>query len=328
MKNKRENIFLRICCHIIFIIYFILLVKIILFKYRGLISTFDSLFAGELSGFHSFNIIPFQSILEFTKLMFSGYFSRGFINIIGNILVFAPFGYFIPLLYKKFQNIITVISAGFFVSVVFEVCQYFLYLGSFDIDDIILNSLGTISGFLFFKLINKITHEKHTERYAVTIILSIVGFIAAGHLAADYFGIMFGIRGHKSQVNNDNDLPGNLQIAESSDNAYDDEFDMWGDITSFDDLSVTINKTDIEDLENGMSVATMNVENPDLETVYMTETTKYTQKDIYDVNGDRVETRKADKEDLEIGKHINIKGYRSDNKLFAAEIIINNYLFM
>ena len=328
MNNKRENKFLRICCHIIFIIYFVLLIKIILFKYRGLISTFNSLFAGELSGFHSFNIIPFRSILEFTKLMFSGYFSRGFNNIIGNIFVFAPFGYFIPLLYKKCQNIRTVISAGFFVSLVFEICQYFLYLGSFDIDDIILNLLGVILGFLFYKLVSKITYEKQTERYVVSVILSIIGFIAAGYLAADYFGIMFGIRSHKSQVNNDNDLPGNLQIAESSDNAYDDEFDMWGDITSFDDSSVTINKTDVKDLEDGISVATINIENPDLKTVYITETTKYTQKDIYDVNGDRVETRKAAEENLEIGKHINIRGYRSDNKFFAMEIIINNYLFM
>lgn len=79
------------------------LIKIVLFKYRGLIITFDKLIVGELSGFHSFNIIPFQSIWEFTKLMFSGYFLRGFNNIVGNVFVFAPLGYFIPLLYKKGQ---------------------------------------------------------------------------------------------------------------------------------------------------------------------------------------------------------------------------------
>lgn len=60
--------------------------------------------------------------------------------------------------------------------------------------------------------------------------------------------------------------------------------------------------------------------------VYITETTKYTQKDIYDVNGNRVETREASKEDLKIDSRINIKGYQSD-KLYATEIVIENSLY-
>lgn len=192
MSNKSKNIFLRVCCHIIFIIYLICLIMIILFKYRGLTKTVNILIAGELSSrYHSFNIIPFQSIWEFTKLMFSGYFSRGFNNIIGNIFVFAPFGYFMPLLYKNCRKLKTVALAGFFVSLFFEICQYVLHLGSADIDDIILNVLGVTLGFLFFKGMIAITDKKETQRYVVTIILSIIGFIVAGYLAVDYFSIMF-----------------------------------------------------------------------------------------------------------------------------------------
>ena len=335
MNNKRKNKFFKICCHIFFIIYLVFLIKIVLFKYKGLISTFESLIAGELSGFHSYNIIPFQAILEFVKLMFGGHFSRGFNNIVGNVFVFVPFGYFIPLLYKKCKNVKIVLLAGFLVSLFFEICQYFLYLGSADIDDIILNLLGVILGFLFFKIVEKI-YKGQTTKYGVTIILSIIGFMVAGYLAVDYFGIMFGSVDRSGQADGSNDLPGelidNIQVADNSndmyDDIFDDEFDIWGDITSFDDASITINKTNLEDLENGVSIATINVENPELQTVYITETTKYTQKDIYDVNGDRVETREATGEDMEINKHINIKGYQLDNKFFATEIIINNYLFM
>lgn len=194
MSNKSKNIFLRVCCHIIFIIYLICLIKIVLFKYRGLTKTVNKLIAGELSsGFHSFNIIPFQSIWYFTKLMFSGKFFRGFNNTAGNAFVFAPFGYFIPLLYKKCRKLKTVVLAGFFVSLFFEICQYVLYLGSTDIDDIILNVLGVTIGFLFFKGMIAITDKKETQRYVVTIILSIIGFIVAGYLAVDYFVIMFRI---------------------------------------------------------------------------------------------------------------------------------------
>lgn len=77
--------------------------------------------------------------IEFAKMIFNGNFTRGFNNIIGNIFVFAPLGYFLPLLFSKCKRINTVILVGFIISFLFETCQYLLYLGSADIDDIILN---------------------------------------------------------------------------------------------------------------------------------------------------------------------------------------------
>ncbi len=332
MKKRSMNTFLKVCCHVIFIVYFVFLIKIVLFKYKGLADTLERLIAGELSGFRSYNIIPFQTIWEFIKLMFGGYFSRGFNNIIGNIFVFAPLGYFLPLLYKRCEKAKTVILAGFFVSLIFELCQYFLYLGSADTDDIILNLTGVILGFLFFKAVERITKEKQTVKYAATVILSIVGFIVAGYLAVDYFGIMFGIGYQKGQVNGNNKLPEafteNEKFEVSTENIFDDKFDIWGDITSFDSSSVTVNKTHIEDFGDGKGIAVGNAEKPDLRTVRITENTKYTIKDIYDINGSRVEEREATKEDLETDKHINIKGYRLNDELFADEIVINNPLFM
>lgn len=355
-EYESKNKFFIICCHIIFIVYFIFLIKIVLFKYKGLITTFDQLFAGELKGFHSYSIIPFQSICEFTKMMFSGNFFRGFNNIVGNVFVFAPFGYFLPLLYEKCSKWKNVALAGLFVSLFFEICQYFLYLGSGDIDDIILNLLGVALGFLFFMGMKTITYKKETQRYVVTIILSIIGFIVAGYLAVDYFGIMFGIKKQstKSYLSDSSngpkiDFSDNEQVEISSDGKFDeeqfkagfdnesdeeqikdgagDESDMCGNITAFDDSSITINKIETEDLGDGKSIAVVSVENPDLQTVYINETTKYTRKDIYDVNGNKVETKEASKEDLEIDQHININGYYSDNKFYATEIEIYNFLF-
>lgn len=342
MKNGRKNKFLISCCHIIFIIYFMFLIKIILFKYRGFFPFFNNLTKGELSGFRSYNIIPFQSIWEFTKLIFSGNFSRGFNNIVGNVFVFAPFGFFLPLLYKKCRTWKTVVLAGFCVSLFFEVCQYFLYLGSADVDDVILNLLGVVLGFLFFRVMIKIT-EKETARYIVTIILSTIGFIVAGYLAVDYFGIMFGIRNQSNQnylSDSGNgirsDFSDNELVEVSSDGnsgeeqlkaGSDVEYELCGYITALDDSSITINKSQIEDLGEGWTIETINIDNPDLQTVCITETTKYTQKDIYDVNGDKVETLEAAKEDLDIDQYINIKGYQSDSKFYATEIEIYNFLF-
>ncbi len=177
-----------------------------------------------------------------------------------------------------------------------------------------------------------------------TITLSIIGFIVAGYLAVDYFGIMFGIRNQSNQSylsdsGNDlrSDFSDNEQVEISSEGNFDeeqwktgsdDEFDMLGNITALDVSSITINKIEVEDFGDGKSIASINIEDPVLQTVYITETTKYTQKDIYDVNGNKVETSEAAKEDLEIDQHINIKGYQLDHKFYATEIEIYNYLFM
>lgn len=340
MRNSKRNLFLKSCCHVIFIVYIIFLIKIILFKYKGLITTFDNLMTGELSGFRSFNIIPFRSIWEFGKLMFRGYFSRGFNNIIGNIFVFAPFGYLIPFLYKKCEKWKIVAAIGLFASLFLELSQYFLYLGSADIDDVILNLLGVALGFLFFRGIRKITDKKETERYVITIVLSAVGFIVAGYLAVDYFGIMFGITNQRNRgglSDGGAPLPVEFESREQIDmipHADSDEKqqtaeldDIYGLITELDDSRIVINRIEEKDLGNGVGIASVNMADPKLQTIYLTDTTKYTQKDIYDVNGDRVEIRDAAKEDLEVDKNINIKGYLSDGKFYAAEIEMENFLF-
>ena len=106
-----------------------------------------------------------------------------------------------------------------------------------------------------------------------------------------------------------------------------DELDMYGFIIGLSDSSITINRIKEDDFGNGKGVASINVEEPDIQTIYITETTSYMWKDIYDVNGNKVETREATKEDMEIDKNINIKGYQSDDKFYATEIMIENYLF-
>lgn len=194
----------------------------------------------------------------------------------------------------------------------------------------------------------KATDQKTKQRYAVTILLSVVLLITAGYLAIDYFGRMSGInhRGNQSDLPEDgnvvqadlsgNDLFVNGQMEEVSDITSDgrqseadtdDEVEILGCITAFDDTSITINKIREEE-GDGCSIASIGGENSDLQTVYITENTKFTQRDIYDVNGKDVEIRDAAAEDLEIDQLIQIIGYQEDNKFYATEIIIDNFMFM
>ncbi|WP_405083176.1 VanZ family protein [Paenibacillus chitinolyticus] len=76
-------------------------------------------------------------------------------NFFGNILLFVPFGILLPLLYisfKKFKNYFL-----FLISTILciEFIQLFTRVGIFDIDDIVLNSIGGVLGyFIIKKLLN------------------------------------------------------------------------------------------------------------------------------------------------------------------------------
>lgn len=334
---KKNKSYLHVICYAIFIIYLLFLMKIVLFKYTGLVDVVKGIATGNLNGFRSINLIPLSSIIEFAKIILEGNFTRGFNNIIGNIFVFAPLGYFLPLLFNKCKRINTVILVGFIISFLFETCQYLLYLGSADIDDIILNLVGTVIGFAFYQIIIRLVKEKETIKYTVTIIFSIIGFVVAGYLAIDYFGIMFGIQNEPDLPNDTPVSVDESQIQVNPNYEFDDgsqikldpndRFDIEGVITSIDNESVTINMAMVTEFEDGKSVAVTDQVEPDLITINLLSDTKYSMKDIYDMNGNKVKTSSATKDDLQMDKHIIIKGYKKNNEFFATQIIINNFKF-
>ena len=84
------------------------------------------------------------------------------INLVTNLLLFAPMGFFIPLLFKdKITNIKQFIILIIILSLFVEILQFITYRGSTDIDDIILNTIGAIIIYILMKTrLAKITLEK------------------------------------------------------------------------------------------------------------------------------------------------------------------------
>lgn len=74
--------------------------------------------------------------------------------VIGNIVMFIPFGFLgwsFPELRKLKTLIFTFVSA----IVIVEALQYFTRMGIFEVDDIILNTLGVYLGWLLCRFIEK-----------------------------------------------------------------------------------------------------------------------------------------------------------------------------
>lgn len=117
------------------------------------------------------NFVPFKEIFRYS--IGSHKFMR---NVLGNIVLFIPFGFLSSYLLKNRKlgvvTFLTLIASG-----TIEVVQY--YIGRvFDIDDIILNLIGGICGFLIYigldAIRNKIKLFKNDTVLDILIIIILV----------------------------------------------------------------------------------------------------------------------------------------------------------
>lgn len=105
------------------------------------------------NGTHGINLLPLKVLFETYREVFINLNINYFIiNFLGNIIMFMPIGFFIPLLWEIPDK--KIIIVGFLFSLFIEVCQLFLNRGT-DVDDLILNTLGTILGLLVYKFLYK-----------------------------------------------------------------------------------------------------------------------------------------------------------------------------
>lgn len=139
----------RIVLKIIWWIYIIVLFLLVVIKFYGSTSAIISRIENNsLSGAINYNLIPFRSIsLQLAHI------SQGWAryNLLGNIVPFMPFGFLLPIVFDKINTFWKVIGVGFAVDFCIEVFQYITKIGSFDVDDIILNMSGIILGYLLMK---------------------------------------------------------------------------------------------------------------------------------------------------------------------------------
>ena len=74
------------------------------------------------------------------------------INVIGNTAMFIPLGIVWPCVYKELNTPVKAIAAGAGFSLLIEILQLPFYDRVSDVDDLILNSLGFILGYLIYLL--------------------------------------------------------------------------------------------------------------------------------------------------------------------------------
>lgn len=120
----------------------LLIFRFTLFTPDGGVLPPPALFDCSLSVGRNANFIPLHTIIRF--LPYKSLFAR---NILGNIILFIPFGASLRIK-KGSASIIKTLLCGLFLSFTIETLQFFLPDRCFDVDDILLNTLGTAIGWL------------------------------------------------------------------------------------------------------------------------------------------------------------------------------------
>lgn len=167
MKNKQKFIFYKEMIMLAFVIYILCLFHVVTFQ--------------DVSWSTS-NFIPFKEMFRYE--IGSNLFFR---NVIGNMIMFMPYGFFISYYLKleKTRSAFLLISIA---STTIEITQ--LAIGRvFDIDDIILNVIGGLIGFLAFKFSNSVV-DKLPKFLKKTIVYNIIMVIVLIVIVLYFYNII------------------------------------------------------------------------------------------------------------------------------------------
>lgn len=140
--NHEKFVFYKEFWNLVFVVYVLIL--------------FQLLTDSEINTSGGLNLVPFTEMFRYrfgSTLFYS--------NVVGNILIFLPFGYFVSG-YVRASKISHILFISAISSFTVELVQ--LQIGrSFDVDDVLLNVMGAILGFLVFIALNAI--KKHMPRF-------------------------------------------------------------------------------------------------------------------------------------------------------------------
>ncbi|MFV0466468.1 MAG: VanZ family protein [Lachnospiraceae bacterium] len=129
---------------VMFALYLIFLIWAILWKCRVP-------FVGGME--RIINLIPFSGSAGYEKLF--------------NVVLFVPLGFYIASIAKK-HGVMKRILTVFAVSLVFEILQYTMAIGSSDTTDLILNTLGGVLGIVGFFFLKKLS-GKHMNKVVLIV---------------------------------------------------------------------------------------------------------------------------------------------------------------
>ncbi|MDD6637489.1 MAG: VanZ family protein [Lachnospiraceae bacterium] len=97
---------------------------------------------------YRYNLTLFREIKRFIEYRHVLGYKAVFLNVVGNVIAFMPFGFLLPPLMNYKTNWFVTTIWAFLFSLFVETIQLFFRLGSFDVDDMLLNTIGGLLGYI------------------------------------------------------------------------------------------------------------------------------------------------------------------------------------
>lgn len=135
----------RIVSQLLFIIYLIVLFYLLFFS--------EKYGRADGSENYHYNLVLFREIKRFYTYRNVIGIEGVLVNLVGNVAAFIPFGFFLPLLWHKTGRFFIIFFLSFGFSLLVESIQLIYKVGTFDVDDLFLNTLGGLIGYLLLRIV-------------------------------------------------------------------------------------------------------------------------------------------------------------------------------
>lgn len=146
-KNKKR---IKILGKVFFILYIVFIFYFLLLS--------DWYGRGQEMKVYHYNLVLFKEIKRFWNYREQLGVMAVLENLLGNVVIFIPFGFFMPI-GSRFRSFIVTTFYGFGISLCVELFQLVIKVGCFDVDDLLLNTIGSGLGYMLFILCDRIRRK-------------------------------------------------------------------------------------------------------------------------------------------------------------------------
>ena len=140
-RHKKE---IRVLCGILFGVYIVLLVYFLFFA--------ELLGRTDMNRTYHYNLVLFKEIKRFIIYRKQLGMTAVIMNLVGNIVIFMPFGFLLPAMHRSLRRFWRVTLFSFELSLAVELLQLVTKVGSCDVDDMLLNTVGGMFGYMVYAI--------------------------------------------------------------------------------------------------------------------------------------------------------------------------------
>lgn len=112
---------------------------------------------------YRYNLVLFQEIKRFITYHHHFTFEELATNLFGNVFAFSPYGMLLPFVRKQQTKLFDVLRETFCFSLVIESMQLIFKVGVFDVDDLLMNTVGGLIGYFCYFMIRRIVNGKKRQ---------------------------------------------------------------------------------------------------------------------------------------------------------------------